>query len=102
MIEHEANGSFITKQLTDYVLQKVREEIAAEKSKAKIDRMEMSKSQWKKIVAMFTDPEDGGMKEGNLEFQSIPVKVTKYIAESEIRFMAKDDTTLGKIVGLER
>jgi hypothetical protein len=102
MIEHEANGSFITKGIMDHVLQKIREEIAAEKSKVKIDRMEMSKPQWKKIVAMFADPEDGGMKEGNLEFQGFPVGVTKYIAESEIRILAKDGTVLGKIVGLER
>jgi hypothetical protein len=100
MIEHEMNGSFITKGMVEYITQKIRKELEEAKSKTKIDHLEMAKSQWKKIVAMYA--EEDGMKEGNLEILALPVTLSRYVPESEIRYVAKDTSVLGKIIGLER
>lgn len=102
IFEHEMNGGFVTKGLAEYIKVKIRENLEESKSKLKIDHLEMAKSQWKKLVGMYADAEDGAMKEGNLEFVTLPVVLNKYVAESEIRYCAKDGTVLGKIVGAER
>jgi len=98
IFEHEMNGGFITKGLAEYVKGKIREM----DPKVKIDHLEMAKSQWKKLVGMYAEAEDGAMKEGNLEFVTLLVVLSKYVPESEIRYCAKDGTVVGKIVGAER
>lgn len=94
LIQHEANGSFITKGIADYIKAKIKE------AGLKIDHLRMAKSQWKKIVRMYEEVDD--IKEGNLEFVTLVVKLDRLVPESEIWYCAKDGTPVGKIVGLER
>lgn len=94
LVEHEGNGSFITKGLFDYVKAKV---IAAG---YKVDHVKMAMSQWKKIVRAYE--EEDGMREGNREFLGVTVTVDRKVPESEIWFCAKDGSVSGKMVGMER
>lgn len=94
VVEHEANGSFITKGIADYIKAKILEK------GAKISFLKMAKSQWKKIVRQYEEID--GMKEGNMEFVTIEVKLDRVVPESEIWYCAANGNVLGKIVGLER
>jgi hypothetical protein len=97
---HEMNGGFVTKGLAEYVKMKIREQLKEQKSKLEIDHLEMAKSMWKKLVQMYA--EEDGMREGNLEFVTLPVITSKFVPESEIRYVTKTGLVLGKIVGAER
>lgn len=94
MIEHEANGAFVTKGLVEYIKGKILED------GLKIDHLKMTKSQWEKIVRMYEEVD--GMKYNDLELAAILVKLDRTVPESAIWFCAKDGSVLGKIVGLER
>jgi hypothetical protein len=93
-IVHEANGSFITKGVADYIKAQILEK------DLKIAFLKMAKSQWKKIVKQYEEID--GMKEGNQEFITVEVKLDRVVPESEIWYCAADGMVLGKIVGLER
>ena len=93
MIEHEMNGSKITKGIGEYIKGKIAE------AKLKADHLLMSESQWKKICRQY---DEEGIKEGDREFVTLPVTLTKHIAESEIHFCDKKNEVIAKIVGLER
>ena len=93
MIEHEMNGSKITKGIGEYIKGKIAE------AKLKADHLVMARSQWEKICRQY---EDEGMKDADREFVTLPVTLTKHIAETEIHFSDKKNEVIAKIVGLER
>lgn len=93
MIEHEMNGSKITKGIGEYVRLKTVQE------KLRADHLVMSRPQWEKIVRMYAED---GLQDQHREFVSLPVELTKHIAESEIHYLDKKNEVIAKIVGLER
>lgn len=93
MIEHEMNGSKITKGIGEYIKGKITDE------KLKAVGLLMSKSQWEKICRLY---DDEGVKEADREFVTLPVVLTKHISESEIHFVDKKGDVIAKVVGLER
>lgn len=93
IVEHDMNGSKITKGIGEYV-----KGILA-KAEVKPDHLVMAKSQWEKICRLY---DEEGIKDADREFVTLPVTLTKHIAESEIHFVDKKDEVIAKIVGLER
>ena len=92
MIEHEMNGSKMTVGIGEYIKAKIS---AAE---LKVNHLVMAESQWKTLCRMY---DDEGVKEGNREFVTLPVKLAK-ISEHEILFLDKKNEVLARVVGLER
>lgn len=93
MIEHEMNGSKITKGIGEYIKEKLAEE------KLKPVGLWMSKSQWEKICRLY---DEEGVKEADREFVTLPVTLSRFVNESEIHYIAKSGEVIAKIVGLER
>jgi len=95
-IIHEANGSSITPGLTDYIRQRIANEL-----EIKPTQLRMAKSQWKKIVRSYEEVVPG-LTEQLLEWSGFPVELDRTVPEHEIWYEAKDGKIVGKIVGLER
>ena len=115
VISREANGGFISPQMTTGMLALVAEAntppkpappkptpVAGTKpSPTVVTTLKMAKSQWEKIVRLHAGIVDG-VSDSSYSWCGVPVTIDRTVPESEVWFTTKDGTVLGKIVGLER